>query len=90
MTQLASRIIEHYEKHATAWDSDRQNSGWNDQVWHDRFIGSLPTAASVLDLGCGSGRPVAQHMHERGLHVTGVDSSPTMISLCRSRLPDQQ
>jgi SAM-dependent methyltransferase len=89
MTHLASRIIEPYEKHATAWDSDRQNSGWNDQVWHDRFIDSLPTGASVLDLGCGSGRPVAQHMHERGLHVTGVDSSPTMISLCRSRLPDQ-
>jgi ubiquinone/menaquinone biosynthesis C-methylase UbiE len=89
MTHLASRIIEHYEKHATAWDSDRQNSGWNDQVWHDRFIDSLPADASLLDLGCGSGRPVAQHMHERGLHVTGVDASPTMISLCRSRLPDQ-
>ena len=29
-------------------------------------------------------------MHGRGLHVTGVDSSPTMISLCRSRLPDYE
>jgi cyclopropane fatty-acyl-phospholipid synthase-like methyltransferase len=27
-------------------------------------------------------------MAQRGLRVTGVDSSPTMISLCRSRLPD--
>jgi hypothetical protein len=41
MTHLASRIIEHYEKHATAWDRDRQNAGWNDQVWHDRFIDSI-------------------------------------------------
>jgi SAM-dependent methyltransferase len=87
MTHLASRIIGHYEKHATAWDDDRQNSGWNDRVWHDLFTTSLPAGAWVLDLGCGSGRPAAQHMHERGLHVTGVDSSPTMISLCRSRLP---
>ena len=90
MARLASLIIEHYEKHATAWDSDGQNSGWNDQVWHDRFIGSLSAGAHVLDLGCGAGRPVAQHMHERGLQVTGVDASPTMISLCRSRLPDHQ
>jgi SAM-dependent methyltransferase len=90
MAHLASRIIEHYEKHATAWDSDRQNCGWNDQLWHDRFIESLSASASVLDLGCGSGRPVAQHMHERGLHVTGVDGSPTMISLCRVRLPGHQ
>jgi len=88
MTHLANRIMEHYERHATAWDSDRQNSAWNDKVWHDRFIDRLTAGAKVLDLGCGSGRPVARHMAERGLRVTGVDSSPTMISLCRSRLPD--
>ena len=29
-------------------------------------------------------------MAERGLHVTGVDSSPTLISLCRERLPDHE
>jgi hypothetical protein len=29
-------------------------------------------------------------MAQRGLLVTGVDSSPTMISLCRSRLPDHE
>src|SRR5207237_9697652 len=36
------------------------------------------------------GQPVAQHMHHRGLHVTGIDSSLTMISLCRRRLPDHE
>jgi SAM-dependent methyltransferase len=45
---------------------------------------------AVLDLGCGSGRPVAQHMAERGLRVTGIDSSPAMISVCRTRLPDHE
>jgi ubiquinone/menaquinone biosynthesis C-methylase UbiE len=77
---LASKIVGHCKKHAPAWDRDRQNSYWNDKVWHDRFIGRLGKSAKVLDLGCGSGRPVAQHMVELGLRVTGVDSSPTMIS----------
>ena len=90
MAHLASRIIGHYEKHATAWDADRQNSFWSDKVWHDRFIDGLPAGASVLDLGCGSGWPVAKHMADQGLHVTGVDASPTMISLCRHRLPDHE
>ncbi len=90
MTDLADRIIGHYEKHAAAWDRDRQNCHWNDKVWHDRFIDRLGKNAQVLDLGCGPGRPVAQHMIERGLYVTGVDSSPAMISFCRDRLPDQQ
>jgi cyclopropane fatty-acyl-phospholipid synthase-like methyltransferase len=54
------------------------------------FIAALPAGATVLDLGCGSGSPVAKHMAEHGLHVSGVDSSPTLISLCRERLPDQE
>jgi len=87
---LASKIVGYYEKHAAAWDRDRQSSYWNDKVWHDRFIGRLAKGATVLDLGCGSGRPVAQHMAERGLCVTGVDSSSTMISFCRERLPDHE
>jgi 2-polyprenyl-3-methyl-5-hydroxy-6-metoxy-1,4-benzoquinol methylase len=45
----------------------------NDKPWHDRFIAALPAEATVLDLGCGSGSPVAKHMAEHGLHVTGVD-----------------
>jgi cyclopropane fatty-acyl-phospholipid synthase-like methyltransferase len=90
MPDFADRIVGHYEKHAVAWDRDRQNSHWNDKNWHDRFIGKLCKGARVLDLGCGPGRPVAEHMVQRGLRVTGVDSSPTMIAFCRERLPDQE
>ena len=90
MTELASRIIGHYEKHATAWDADRRRLGWNDQGWHDRFIDQLTAGARVLDLGCGGGQPVAAHLSERGMRVTGIDASATMISLCRSRLPDHE
>lgn len=92
MKDMADRIIDHYERHARDWDADRNLyvSSWNDKPWHDRFIAALPSGANVLDLGCGSGSPVAKYMVGRGLHVTGVDSSPTLISLCRQRLPDHE
>ena len=90
MNELADRIIPHYERHAQAWDADRRKHGWNDKPWHDRFIAALPSVASVLDLGCGSGAPVALNMVAHGLRVTGVDSSPSLISLCRERMPDQE
>jgi len=90
MQGLADRIIEHYERHARAWDADRNTAIWNDKPWHDRFVAALPSAASILDLGCGSGRPVAQYMVGCGFHVTGIDSSPTLISVCRQRLSDQE
>ena len=90
MTHPAGRIIRHYEKHAIAWAGDRRNSLWNDKIWHDRFVEALAPGESVLDLGCGPGFPVAAHLLAHGLKVTGVDASPTMISLCRQRLPDQE
>ena len=89
MDEFAERIIGHYECHAREWDADRRKAGWNDKPWHDRFIAALPQGAAVLDLGCGSGSPVARHMVECGLQVTGVDASPSLVSLCRERLPDQ-
>ena len=92
MKELADRTIDHYERHAHDWDADRNRHVglWNDKPWHDRFIAELPPGASVLDLGCGSGYPVARYMAERGLRVIGVDSSPSLISLCRERLPDHE
>jgi SAM-dependent methyltransferase len=79
VTDLAGRIIGHYEKHAIAWDADRRNSGWNDRRWHDRFVEALPKSARVLDLGCGGGIPVARNLADHALRVTGIDSSPAIF-----------
>src|SRR5262245_58160675 len=79
MSDLARGIIEHYERHAVAWDIDRSRSAWNDKHWHERFLQALPEQASVLDLGCGSGWPVARHFAAAGLRITGIDASTTMI-----------
>lgn len=90
MSDLARGIIEHYERHAVAWDVDRSRSAWNDKHWHERFLQALPEQASVLDLGCGSGWPVARYFAAAGLRITGIDASTTMISLCRSRLSNHE
>src|SRR5262245_20087880 len=90
MNDLAERSVGHYERHALSRDADRRAAGWNDKVWIDRFISLLAANAAVLDLGCGGGQPVAAAMTAHGFRVTGVDSSPTLLSLCRSRMPDQQ
>jgi trans-aconitate methyltransferase len=86
----AEQIPQIYERHALAWDTDRSRGTWNDKSWHDRFIACLTPGASVLDLGCGSGMPVAFHLIQHGLRVTGVDTSPTLITLCRQRMPEHE
>jgi SAM-dependent methyltransferase len=86
----ASRIVAHYERHALSWDADRRAASWIDKPFIERFLSLLPQRANVLDLGCGGGSPVAIHLVAQGFRVTGVDSSPTLISLCRTRMPDQE
>src|SRR5262249_43560365 len=90
MEDVANRIVAHYERHALAWDADRRAASWIDKPFIERFLRLLPQSETILDLGCGGGSPVAAHMVSRGFHVTGVDSSPTLIALCRSRMPDQE
>jgi SAM-dependent methyltransferase len=87
MSQPSDRIIAHYERHAIEWAADRAALPWIEKPWHERFVRSLPARATVLDLGCGSGAPVAAYLAEEGCKVTGVDSSPTLIALCRKLLP---
>jgi SAM-dependent methyltransferase len=90
LEDAANRIAGHYERHALSWDADRRAAGWLDKPCIERFLGFLPRGAMILDLGCGGGSPVALHMVAHGFRVTGVDSSPTLISLCRTRMPDQE
>src|SRR5215469_7089193 len=49
---------------------------------------TLPSGATVLDLGCGTGVPISQALIERGFHVYGVDASHTMLAAFRARFPD--
>ena len=77
-----------YERHAMAFDRDRGRR-LVERTWFERFRDVMPAGADVLDLGCGSGEPVARYLIETGHRVTGVDSSPTLIGLCCSRFPDE-
>ena len=46
---------------------------------------TLPSGATVLDLGCGTGVPITQALVERGFKVYGVDASPTIVAAFRGR-----
>jgi SAM-dependent methyltransferase len=85
----ADRIIDLYEAHAADWDRARGKTLF-ERPWLDRFATGLPPAAKILDIGCGSGQPIAAHFIASGFSLTGVDSAPSLIALCRARFPDHE
>lgn len=53
----------------------------------DKSIACLPPKSRVLDLGSGTGRPVAAALDDAGMSVTGIDFSEKMIELSRLAVP---
>lgn len=82
----AATVIDLYQRHGRAWATLRTRE-LVEVTWVDGFCALLPVAASVLDIGCGSGKPIAVELVQRGYAVTGVDGAPTMIDLFRANLP---
>lgn len=53
----------------------------------ERLDVALPHGATVLDVGSGTGRPVAERLAAAGHRVTGIDVSPRMVEIAREQVP---
>jgi SAM-dependent methyltransferase len=84
---MHERIVSLYEDNAAAWDR-RRSRDLTEKPWLDRFAALLPTGGTILDIGCGMGEPIARYFIERGFRVTGCDSAPSLIAMCRERFPE--
>lgn len=52
-----------------------------------KLIPMLSIGSTVLDLGCGTGRPTSFMLNQAGMRVIGVDVSLTMIEAARRNVP---
>jgi SAM-dependent methyltransferase len=75
-----------YDRTAPDWDAQRGGLS-HEAPWLARLLEGAPPGAAVLDLGCGTGWPLAAHLIGHGCAVTGIDASPAMLALARKRLP---
>ena len=57
-----------------------------------KFLKTLPVGlkpnSTILDLGCGTGKPVAATLAALGHKVTDVDVSPDLVDLCGKNVPN--
>ena len=85
---LAQNIIEIYKKHARAWTELRGDFLY-EKAWLDLFLSLIPVHSTLLDLGCGSGKPIADYLIQHNHKITGVDSSDVMIAMAQKNFPKQ-
>lgn len=76
-----------YDRIAPRWDEARTTFVLREREYLDTLLGGLAVPGDVLDLGCGTGRPMAEHVLARGHRLTGIDQSKEMLALARARFP---
>jgi SAM-dependent methyltransferase len=86
----AAAIIDLYTRHACRWIKQRGPGPLFEEPWIDAFATLMPPHPQVLDLGCGSGVPMASALIERDCHVTGIDTSEPLLAFARTKMPEQQ
>jgi 2-polyprenyl-3-methyl-5-hydroxy-6-metoxy-1,4-benzoquinol methylase len=84
-----TQVYEAYEEIVDWFDRARTKSLMESE-YLNLIINSIPDEACILDLGCGTGEPIAQFFIEQGFKVTGIDGSKKMIELCKTRFPSEE
>ena len=85
----AEDICAKYDSIADWFEEQRtSNKRLMEKEYLDAVLERLPESGHLLDLGCGTGRPIAGYFMAAGHRVTGVDGAPAMIEKCRQDFPD--
>jgi 2-polyprenyl-3-methyl-5-hydroxy-6-metoxy-1,4-benzoquinol methylase len=76
-----------YDRIAAAWDRARHTLPPLDAGLFERFSALLPPGSTVLDLGCGTGRPIGEWLAARGAAIVGIDRSERLLARARDYVP---
>lgn len=53
-----------------------------------KWLSYLPPASTVLECGCGTGKPIARTIADGGFHYHGIDLASGMVALCQKQVPE--
>ena len=51
-------------------------------------LSNVPSAGTIVDVGCGSGVPIAEVLIEDGFSLFGIDAAPRLVEAFRHRFPN--
>lgn len=86
----ADDVVGVYQRKGEDWNDARRAQLFIERPWIDRFCALMRPGGTVLDIGCGSGEPIAEYLVAQRFEVCGVDTSGPMLARARARRPTQE
>lgn len=78
--QLAGNILSIYQQHADTFSRERSQSLF-EKPWLDKFIDQVGHQGRILDIGCGTGQPIAEYFIHKGFKITGIGRPEEVASM---------
>lgn len=69
------------------WVAENKYAGLIEQKYLDVLISEMEDNADVLDVGCGTGKPILEYLLDNNLNVIGVDASTEILAIARKNFP---
>ena len=79
-------VKEGYNKAAEDYSKNRDQ--FKNINYLEKLIELLKTNSKILDLGCGSEKPIDKFLTDNGFQVIGIDISNKQIELARKNVPE--
>jgi len=73
---------ESYNKIAIHWAKARNNAIVNKPIVD--FTEKIKPNGKILDIGCGTGKPIAEYLSDQQFSITGIDVSDKMIECAKA------
>ena len=54
----------------------------------EAFSKLIERGRTILDVGCGDGRPVDEYLVKKGFALNGIDASPELVELAKKNVPE--
>lgn len=71
------------------WFAENRSTELMEKNYLDQLLNLLPTDATVLDVGCGTGKPIFEYLINKGIDSVGMDASNVMLDIAKTNFPEQ-